>query len=108
MTTTRSMRRLSLELQRLVLEEFLQAIDARFASMPRLLVAAERRVHVEGAAVDVDLPGADASRDALRARLVLRPHGAGKAVHRVVGDAYRLLFILVRDDGKHRAEDFFL
>src|SRR5258706_15747341 len=76
------------ELERLVFEEFLEAIDARLAAVARLLEAAERGVHVEGAAVDVDLSGADAARHALRARLVLRPDRAGEAVHRVIGDAH--------------------
>src|SRR5689334_3948963 len=71
---------LTLELQRLVLEKLFQAVHARLAAVPRLLEAAERRVHVERPSVHVDLPGADAPRDALRARVVLRPHGAGGAV----------------------------
>src|SRR5436190_23422004 len=86
----RSIRRnLALQLQRLVLEELLQPVDAGLAAMARLLEAAEGRVHVEGAAIDVDLAGADAPRDALRARLVLRPHRAREAVDGVVRDAHR-------------------
>src|ERR1041384_3319852 len=45
----------SLELQRLVFEKLLQPIDPGLAAVARLLEAAERRVHVEGAAVHVDL-----------------------------------------------------
>src|SRR5207249_141692 len=96
----------SLELQRLVLEKFLEAVDAGLAAVARLLEAAEGRVHVEGAAVHVHLPGADAARDALRARVVPGPHRARQAVHRVVGDAHRVFLVLVGNDGQHRAEDF--
>src|SRR5437764_9885442 len=101
-------RRLALELQRLVLEELLQPVKPSLAAVARLLEAAERRVHVEGAAVDVDLPGADAPRDALRARLVLGPNRAGEAVDGVVGDAHRFVLILVGNDREHRPEDLFL
>src|SRR5439155_27001061 len=85
----------SLELQRLELEKFLEAVDAGLAAVARLLEAAEGRVHVEGAAVHVHLPGADAARDALRARVVPGPHRARQAVHRVVGDAHRVFLVLV-------------
>src|SRR4051812_20406075 len=67
-----------LELQRLVLEVLLEARSAELAAAARLLVAAEGRLHVERPAVDVDLPGAQAPRDALGARLVFRPHAAGE------------------------------
>src|SRR5688572_17014067 len=100
--------RLTLQLKRLVFEKFLQPVYPCFPAVPRLLEAAEGRVHVEGAAVDVDLAGADAARDALRMRVVLRPYGAGEAVRRVVRDADGVLFVLVGDDREHRAEDLFL
>src|ERR1043166_6078381 len=98
----------SLELQRLVFEKLLQPIDPGLAAVARLLEAAERRVHVEGAAVHVDLAPADAPRHALRARLVLRPHGSGEAVDRVVRDAHRVLLVAVGDDRQHGTENLFL
>src|SRR3990170_3219444 len=85
----------TLELQGFVLQELFQPVNSRFAPVPRLLEAAEGRVHVEGAAVDVDLAGADAPRHALRARLVARPHRPGESIGRVVGDAHRFLLVLV-------------
>src|SRR3954468_3664111 len=98
----------SLELQRLVLEEFLQAVNAGLPAVARLLEPAEGRVQVEGAPVHVHLSGADAARDALRARLVLRPHRSGKAVDGVVRDAHRVFLVPVRDDRQHRSKNFFL
>src|SRR5262245_36994276 len=91
--------RLGFELQRLVLQKLLEAILAQFAAVARLLEAAERREHVERATVDVDLTGPQAPRDADGTRLVLRPHTAGEAVGRVVGDADRVILIAVGDDG---------
>src|SRR5690606_41010146 len=43
-------------------------------------------------------------RDGARMREVLRLDIGGQAIHRVVGDAHRVVVILVGDDGKHRAE----
>src|SRR5581483_7341773 len=97
-----------LQLQRLVLEILLEPGTAQLAPAARLLVAAERRLHVEGAAVDVDLPGAQPPRDALGALLVLRPHAAGEAVDRVVRDAHGVVLVPVGDDREHRAEDLLL
>ena len=76
--------------------------------MARLLVAAERRERVEGAAVDLDLPGAHPPRDALGALRVGRPDAAGEAVDRVVGDPDRVVLVVVGDDRQHRAEDLLL
>src|ERR1044071_2882572 len=87
--------RLALELHRLVLEELLEAVRAGLPPVARLLEAAERGVHVEPAAVDVDLAGAHPPRDPLRAGVVARPHAAGEAVDRVVGDPDRVLLVLV-------------
>src|SRR5258706_15857883 len=96
------------QLQRFILQKLLEAEDPGFAAVARLLEAAEGRVHVEGAAVDVDLAGADAARDALRARFVLGPHRAREAVGAVVGDADRVFLVLVGNDGEHRPEDLLL
>ena len=39
---------------------------------------------------------------------VLRPDGAAQAEVGIIGDAHRVVFILIFDDGQHRPEDFFL
>src|SRR5262249_31794368 len=39
---------------------------------------------------------------------IARPDAAGQPVDGVIGDPYRVVFVLVRDDRKHRAEDLFL
>ena len=97
-----------LELHRLDLQELFEAELAELAAVARLLVAAERREQVEAAAVDVDLAGAQAARDALGALGIARPHAAGQPVDGVVGDAHRVVFVLVGDDRQHRAEDLLL
>src|SRR5258706_10810568 len=96
------------QLQGFILQKLFQAENAGLAAVARLLEAAERRVHVEGAAVDVDLAGADAARDALGARPALGPHRAREAVGAVVGDADRVFLVLVGNDGEHRPEDLLL
>src|SRR5206468_1125906 len=47
-----------LQLQRFVFQEFFHPIPPQFAAVAGLLVAAEGRARIEGAAVDVDLAGA--------------------------------------------------
>ena len=51
-----------------------------------LLVAAERGVRVERAAVDLDLAGAQPAGDRAGVVRVARPHAAGEAVDDAVGD----------------------
>src|SRR3954453_2511825 len=87
-----------LALQRLDPQVLLDGQVAQLAAVAGLLEAAERRERVEGRAVDLDLPGADAPRDALGALRVARPHAAGQPVDRVVGDLDRLLLGVVGDD----------
>src|SRR4029078_10736773 len=66
------------------------------------------RIKFERAAVDVDLAGADPSRDFLRTRFVHGPDRAGEAVGRVVGDANRLVLILVAEVRAEGPEDLLL
>ena len=89
----RSRRARCLELQRLDLEELLETERAELASVTRLLVAAERRHQVEATAVHLDLPGAHLAGDLLGALLIARPHAAGQAVDRVVGDLDGLVLV---------------
>src|SRR6266849_7199006 len=93
------------ELQRLGLEEFLQTELAQLAAAAGLLEAAEGSQRIEAAAVHVHLAGAEAAGDALGASGVAGPDAAGQAVHRVVGDADRVVVVLVRQDRQHRTED---
>src|SRR5947209_11175330 len=72
-------------------------------------VAAEGRFLVDAAgAVDAEHAGADALRDSQRAADVSGPDGAGEPVLVLVHEANDLLFVLERDDGQYRAEDFLL
>src|SRR5438067_1825597 len=66
------------------LEVFLEARDAVFAAVARLLVAAEGRVRAPLGIVDVHLARADARGDAARVREVARLHGGAQAVEGVV------------------------
>src|SRR5262249_49606774 len=63
---------------------------------------------IEFTTVDFNLSRAQSARYAFGAFWVARPDAAGQAVDRVVGNAYGVVFIFVRDDRKHRAEDLFL
>ena len=78
---------IALPLNRLQLEELVERVRPELAADARFLVAAERRQQIEAAAVDVDLSGAQPSRDLQRALGRRRPDAAGEAVDRIVGDA---------------------
>src|SRR5579885_1627384 len=75
-----------LQLHGLGLEELLEAVPAVLTAVAGLLVAAERSVGVERAAVDLDLAGADLAGHRLRPLGIAAPHTTGQAVRRVVGD----------------------
>src|SRR6266852_2587467 len=89
----------------LQLEELSQAGFAPLAAVARLLVAAEGRAQVGLRPVHVHVARADAFRHSARALDVARGDVAREPVGRVVGDANRVLLVLVRDDGKDGAED---
>src|SRR4051794_5048055 len=72
------------EREALALQQLLDREPAVLAAVAGLLVAAEWGNGVEGAAVDLDLAGADAAGDADRAVLVSGPDAAGEAVVAVV------------------------
>src|SRR4051812_25142625 len=67
-----------LELQRLGLEELLEAELAELAPMAGLLVAAERRQRIEAATVDLDLTRADLAGDLLGPLRIAGPDAAGQ------------------------------
>src|SRR5207253_10206851 len=71
----------------------------------RELVAAERRVGVRRAAVDLHRPGAHGARDAEPALGVAGPDVAVEPVVRVVGERDRLGLVPEADGGDHGAED---
>src|SRR3954451_19756210 len=106
-STASSLREAS-ELEALHLQQLLDGEPAVLAAVAGLLVAAERGHRVEGAAVDLDLAGADAAGDADRAVLVGRPDAAGEAVVAVVGDTDSVLLVLVGLDREDRPEDLLL
>src|SRR5580700_7274452 len=91
-------RRVASELEGLDLEVLLEAKLAEFAAMSRLLEPAEGGRHVERAAVDVDLPGAEPAGDGLCMVGVGCPDGACEPVDRIVGDLDRLFLAVVRND----------
>src|SRR5688500_12973094 len=72
-----------LQLERLDLQELLQAEPAQLPPVAGLLVAAERRHRVEGAPVDLHLPGAQPAGDRLRPLRVAPPHAAGQGVQQI-------------------------
>src|SRR5688572_24670027 len=108
MATVAAARTESLELHRLDLEELLEAVLAVLAAVAAVLVATEGGLRVERAAVDLDLAGADAPGDGLGPLGVGALHAAGEAVVGVVGDADRVLLVVVGDDRQHRAEDLLM
>src|SRR5262249_27106780 len=87
-----------LQLERLDLQELLEAEAPELAPVAGLLVAAKRGERVECATIDLDLPGADAPRDPLGALLVSGPHTSGETVDGVVRDPHRVLVVLVGHD----------
>ena len=94
-----------------------KVLDSRNSSSPAaahlpadagLLVAAERAVGAEVvAAVDGERSGPDAPGHRQRPVLAAE-HGTGEPVDRVVGDAHRVVVVLVGDDGQHRPEHLLL
>src|ERR1700691_2118776 len=95
-------------LDRLHLEELLEAVQSTLTTDARLLVAAEGRERVEGATVDRHLAGTDLARDFERLLVGRGPHAAGQSVGRVVRDCDRLLLGVVGDDRQHGTEDLLL
>src|SRR6187549_319024 len=98
----------ALELNRLDLEELLEAITAVFPAMPRLLEAAKWSKWIERRSVDLDLPRTHSTSEGFRTLGVGRPDAAVQTVDRAVGDLGRLVLGVVRDDREHWAEDLLL
>src|SRR4051812_6163652 len=103
-----NLRRTLLQLHCLDGKELFDPEPSVLAAVAGLLVSAERRERVVGAAVDLDLTGAQLASDRLGALGITRPHPAGKPVLGVVGDPDRVLLVLVGHDRQHRAEDLLL
>src|SRR4051812_20871063 len=72
------------ELQGLRGQELLETEAPALPAVAGLLEAAERRLRVVLAAVDLDLPGANAARDLLGVLGIAGPHGAREAEVAVV------------------------
>ena len=62
----------------LYFEKLFEAVDAEFASNARLLVTAERRKQVEGAAVNLDLSGTNLASNFERLFVRTSPHATRK------------------------------
>src|SRR5947207_4282595 len=75
------------------------------AADARELVAAERRVGIQRAAVDLHRPRAHGVRDAQPARRVAGPHVAVEPVVGLVGERDGLRLVAEGDRGDYRAED---
>src|SRR3546814_15572949 len=74
-----------------------------------MLVSPERRHDADRPiGIDPDRAGLNFFRHAQRATYVTGPDACPQTVAAIVGDGYRLGFVLELDDGKHRPEDFFL
>src|SRR5690606_28529399 len=81
------------------------AFGAEFAADAGGLVAAERRAEIDDEAVHVVRAGADLGRDLVAALLIGRPHRPRQAVLGRVGDADRVVLVLVGNRDEDRAED---
>jgi len=90
--------RLYLALHALDLEELFEAVVAVFATITRLLVVAEWCVRIERATVDLHLTSAHPTSNCSGLVFIGHPHAAGQAVVGGVGDTYRIVDVVVRDD----------
>src|SRR5882757_6825947 len=91
-------------LDRLGLQELLQAEAAHLAAVAGLLVAAEGGEQIHPRAVDVYLPCAHPLGDGERV-LLLAEDGAVQAVDGAVGDLNGVVVVGVGDDRQYGAED---
>src|SRR3546814_14260910 len=74
-----------------------------------MLVSPERRHDADRPiGIDPDRAGLNFFRHAQRATYVTGPDACPQTVAAIVGDGYRLGFVLELDDGKHRPHYFFL
>src|SRR6187551_977547 len=84
----------------------LERVHAELAAEPRLLEAAERRLHAHRrVCVHGEDAGVGCPRHTQCTGPVARPDRAGEPVRRVVREADRVGFVLERDHGRNRAED---
>src|SRR5690606_20206751 len=90
------------------LEVLLEPEHPVLAAVARLAVAAERGMTRPGRVVDVHLPRADPACHAARGFLVGRLDVRTETVDGGVGDADRVLLIVVGHQHQHRAKDFLL
>src|SRR3954468_18904930 len=87
------------------LEIFLHAVFAPLAAVAGLLVAAERRGAVVGNAVEVHVAGANLAADLPGALDGAGRNVTRKTIGRVVGDLHRVRFVLGAENGEHRSKD---
>src|SRR5262249_19334119 len=92
---------------RLQFQKLFQTRVTPFAAVPGLFVAPEAASVVETRTVDVNISRTDTSRNAARPFHIAGCDVTGKTIRSVVRDANGILFVFIRNDRKHRAEDFF-
>src|SRR5579862_7520738 len=91
------------------LQVFADGVDTAFAADAGSFVTAEGR-HVAHGAIGIHPHRAcfQALGHRESAANAFRPDAGRESVYRPIGDAYRVIFGVERNNGKHRAEDFFL
>src|SRR5712692_333426 len=97
----------SSQLERLHFEILIESVLAQFSPVTGLLVASKGSERIKSSAVDIYLPRAQSSSYALGSLDIARPHTSRKPVNSVIGDSHRIVFVFVRNDRQHRAENLF-
>jgi hypothetical protein len=90
------------------LEERQQSVYSAFAAYAGLLETAVPHVEVRLEPVVPDDAGPHPPGDLAGPLDMVGEHGAVQTVDGVVGDPHRVVLVLGRDDGQHRAEDLLL
>src|ERR1700692_639325 len=89
------------------LDVLLKTFSTELTTHARALEAAKRRVEVAEVLVNAEGAGAHTPRDIESSVDFCRPDRAGEAVVRVVGDANRIIDIVVRNHCQHWSKDLF-
>src|SRR5947209_19378843 len=92
---------------RLKLEEFLKPSFSPFPPITRLLVSSEATREVNARTIHVHIACANSLGNAASPVDISRSYKACQTVGRIICNAYGIVLILVTDDAKHRAKDFF-
>src|SRR5208283_1297630 len=87
-------------------QKFLQSRFAPLATVARLFITSKTTGEIHPCAIDVYVSRANSSRHSTRPLQVSRAYIAGKPIGSVVSDAHRILLALIRNNAKHRPENF--